>query len=202
MDSGASSYYFSDGKTSPLQKEATVTMLHRQEGWCPCVTSSSDNGTVTYRDDFLSALRSHRFLEDEEPDAPAPVWQTVVVAVTLAVMFGFMMTDRIGPDWVMTAGLVLFMACKIVTIPEALEGYSNDGILTVMALFVVAEGVSRTGCIDHYMGLLLGTPKTVAGAQIRLMIPIAVLSAFLNSKYTPRSASRSSDSLHACLFGS
>jgi Citrate transporter len=86
----------------------------------------------------------------------------------------------------MTAGLVLFMACEIVTIPEALEGYSNEGILTVMALFVVAEGVSRTGCIDHYMGLLLGSPKTVAGAQIRLMVPIACLSAFLNSTYFPQ----------------
>jgi Citrate transporter len=179
MDSGGMNAY-SDGR-SPLLAEKEVLMY--RQGWCPCWSGDGDqNGTAaSYRDGFLSSsFSSHRFLEDEEPEPPAPVWQTVVVAVTLVVMFGFMMTDRIGPDWVMTAGLVLFMACEIVTIPEALEGYSNEGILTVMALFVVAEGVSRTGCIDHYMGLLLGSPKTVAGAQMRLMIPIAALSAFLN----------------------
>jgi len=48
-------------------------------------------------------------------------------------------------------------------------------------LFVVAEGISVTGALDWYMGRLLGTPKTGAGAQLRLMIPIAIVSAFLNN---------------------
>jgi di/tricarboxylate transporter len=56
-----------------------------------------------------------------------------------------------------------------------------EGILTVMSLFVVAEGVSRTGALDYYMGLVLGKPKTIAGAQLRLMLPIATISAFLNN---------------------
>lgn len=122
----------------------------------------------------------HRRLA-EDPPGPVPVWQTVVVAVTLVIMFGFMMLDKIGPDWVMTTGLVLFMVCEIVTIKEGLAGFANEGILTVMALFVVAEGVGRTGALDYYLGLILGQPKTIAGAQIRLMIPIAFLSAFLNN---------------------
>jgi hypothetical protein len=44
-----------------------------------------------------SSYGAHRFLEDEEP--PTPVWHTVVVAVTLVIMLGFMMSDYIGPDW-------------------------------------------------------------------------------------------------------
>jgi hypothetical protein len=119
----------------------------------------------------------------------------------------------------MTAGLVLFLACEIVTIPEGLKGFANEGVLTVMALFIVAEGLSRTGALDYYLGMLvrprrrrqrsrqrqrsfsprlvricemstrklnpmpfflsvaaqLGTPKTIPGAQIRLMVPIATL---------------------------
>jgi hypothetical protein len=31
------------------------------------------------------------------------------------------------------------------------------------------------------MGRLLGNPKTVASAQVRLMVPIAIVSAFLNN---------------------
>jgi Na+/H+ antiporter NhaD/arsenite permease-like protein len=96
-------------------------------------------------------------------------------------MFVFMLTDRIGPDWMMVACLTLFILCEIVTIKEGLQSFANEGILTVMVLFVVAEGVKRTGALDFYMGLIMGKPKTVAGAQIRLMVPIAILSAFLNN---------------------
>jgi Na+/H+ antiporter NhaD/arsenite permease-like protein len=64
---------------------------------------------------------------------------------------------------------------------KVLLGFANSGVLTVMALFIVAEGVSRTGALDYYMGKILGKPKTIAGAQIRLMIPIGIASAFLNN---------------------
>jgi hypothetical protein len=51
----------------------------------------------------------------------------------------------------------------------------------VACLFVVAAGISNTGALDYYMARLLGTPKSVAGAQVRLMVPIALVSAFLNN---------------------
>ena len=48
-------------------------------------------------------------------------------------------------------------------------------------LFVVAAGISNTGALDYYMGKLLGSPKSAATAQIRLMVPVAIVSAFLNN---------------------
>ena len=48
-------------------------------------------------------------------------------------------------------------------------------------LFVVAAGIELTGGLDWYMAKLLGRPKNVAGAQLRLMLPIAFISAFLNN---------------------
>ncbi|KAL7564495.1 hypothetical protein ACA910_017656 [Epithemia clementina (nom. ined.)] len=140
---------------------------------CPCPVNST-------MDEFdFAAGVSHnisRHLADE-----AETWETVVVAITVAIMFGFMVTDKIGPDWVMLSGLMLFIVTRIITLSEGLKGFSNEGILTVMALFVVADAVSRTGELDYYMGLLLGKPKSIAGAQIRLMIPIAMMSAFFNN---------------------
>jgi di/tricarboxylate transporter len=122
-----------------------------------------------------------RMLGDEEDDKKIPVWHTVVVAVTLAIMFLFMMKDWVGPDWVMITGLIIFFVTDIISSKEALIGFSNEGILTVLSLLVMADGVSRTGLLDYYMGLVLGKPRTIAGAQLRLMIPIAILSAFLNN---------------------
>jgi len=122
-----------------------------------------------------------RRLADEEEEPAPPVWHAVVVGVTIFMMLCVIMTDRIGPDWVMLTTLLVFMACEIVTVKDALAGFSNSGVLTVMSLFVVAEGVSRTGALDYYMGIILGKPKSIAGAQLRLMVPIAILSAFLNN---------------------
>jgi di/tricarboxylate transporter len=111
----------------------------------------------------------------------APVWQTVVVAVAIVIMLTVISTDKIGVDWVMATTLILFMVTEIVSIKDGLAGFSNSGIMTVMVLFVVAEGISRTGALDYYMGKILGKPKTIAGAQLRLMLPIGIVSAFLNN---------------------
>jgi di/tricarboxylate transporter len=121
----------------------------------------------------------HRSLEDEGPKGS--LWEQIVVAIVLVVLLVTLMLDKVGADWVMATALVTFMVCEIIDAKEALAGFANEGVLTVMALFIVAEGISRTGALDYYMGLVLGTPTTVAGAQIRLTVPLAFLSAFLNN---------------------
>ena len=45
----------------------------------------------------------------------------------------------------------------------------------------MAAGISATGGLDWYMSKLLGKPRTIAGAQLRLMVPIALVSGFLNN---------------------
>jgi hypothetical protein len=58
------------------------------------------------------------------------------------VIMGF---DWIGPDFVFAALGTLYTLCGILSMREAAAGFANTGVLTVMALFVVAEGVSQTG---------------------------------------------------------
>jgi di/tricarboxylate transporter len=96
-------------------------------------------------------------------------------------MFGALISDRIGADSVMLTALTAFAAAEIINLSEALEGFSNEGLMTVMVLFIVAEGISKTGALDWYMSKLLGRPSTPASAQMRLMAPIAIVSAFLNN---------------------
>ena len=81
----------------------------------------------------------------------------------------------------MIGALALLMASGVVTVEEGLAGFANEGLLTVATLFVVAAGISATGGLDWYMGKLLGRPRTIAGAQLRLMLPIALVSGFLNN---------------------
>lgn len=89
----------------------------------------------------------------------AVLWQMIYVIVIMFIMFISLILDKAGADMIMVGTLTLLMASGIITIPEGLEGFSNEGILTVMSLFVVAAGVGHTGALDWYMGKLLGRPK-------------------------------------------
>jgi Citrate transporter len=115
------------------------------------------------------------------PEEDGALWEVLFTCAVLLLSFVALVTDRVGADMVMIVALTLFMASGIVTIKEGLEGFSNEGVLTVMALFPVAEGIAKTGALDWYMSKMLGRPKTIAGAQLRLMVPIAIVSAFMNN---------------------
>lgn len=111
----------------------------------------------------------------------AEVWEGWFTVCVVIVAFGCLLWDIIQPDHVMIGAVAVLMAAGVVTVEEGLDGFANEGLLTVAVLFVVAAGISATGGLDWYMSKLLGHPTTIAGAQLRLMIPIAVVSAFLNN---------------------
>jgi di/tricarboxylate transporter len=136
--------------------------------------------------DSGSGLLDHHYSEDYAHDSrrletDAPVWQTVLVSLSIFVMLTVIVMDKMGPDWVMVATLALFMVTGIVSTKEAVEGFANNSILTIMVLLLIGEGIGRTGALDYYMGKILGKPKTIIDAQIRLMIPTGILSAFFSN---------------------
>ena len=113
--------------------------------------------------------------------AMAELWEGVYCVSVVFVMFVALLRNVAGPDVLMLGALAMVLAAGIVDVPEGLKGFSNKGLLTVACLFVVAAGISNTGALDYYMGKALGTPKSPADAQLRLMVPIATVSAFLNN---------------------
>ncbi|MBV1860353.1 MAG: SLC13 family permease [Nannocystaceae bacterium] len=109
---------------------------------------------------------------------------TFAVAVTFvvlaAVIAGLTLT-RVSPDMVLLGGLASLLVAGVLTPAEAFGGFSNEGLATIAALFIVAEGLRRTGGVN-FVGLrLLGRPSSLRAAQLRLMAPVAALSAFLNN---------------------
>jgi di/tricarboxylate transporter len=119
---------------------------------------------------------------DVDHDAAAVIasWEPIVTLLVIVIMFGVLVLDRVGTDSVMLTALALFYLTGIINIDEALRGFSSQGLLTVLVLFVVAEGLNKTGALNWYVGKLFGTPKTISGAQMRVMFPVALLSGFIN----------------------
>ena len=105
-------------------------------------------------------------------------WFSLGLAVTALLL---MSSGRVAPHIVMMAVLVVLSATGIVGPEQALAGFSNTGLITVVALFVVAAGIHHSGGVDLLVRHLLGNPRTVRRAQARIALPVTLLSGFMNN---------------------
>ncbi|MFW5875129.1 MAG: SLC13 family permease [Myxococcota bacterium] len=105
-------------------------------------------------------------------------WLTVGVTAGTVVVMALNLT---GPDVVLLAGLTLLLAAGVVAPQEAFAGFSNPAVITIAALFVVAAGVRETGGLDFVGRRVLGLPRSLAVGQLRMMLPVSSISAFLNN---------------------
>lgn len=105
-------------------------------------------------------------------------WFTVATALSALVL---MATDRVRPDQAMVGAVVVLILGHAIEPERALAGFGNEGMMTVALLFVVAAAIRRTGALDAITQRVLGAPKSATVAQIRLMVPVAAMSAFVNN---------------------
>ncbi len=108
-------------------------------------------------------------------------WQALLTAGTTLVTLVLLLQGRCAPDMVMMGAVVVLLFAGVLTPDEALGGMSNEGMLTVAALFVVAAAVERTGALQAIVDRLLGRPRSLATAQIRTMLGPSFVSAFMNN---------------------
>ncbi len=103
--------------------------------------------------------------------------------VTLCVFVGIVIAlfqERIGPEIVMVAGMMVLVAFGVIDLKTALEGFANTGVIMIAALYVVGAGLQATGAIQIISRWMLGKP-TQKTSLLRLTAPVAGLSAFMNN---------------------
>lgn len=104
--------------------------------------------------------------------------------ITVAIIIGMFITLVIGwfeADLVVFAALVILILLGIITPEEALSGFSNEGILTIAALFVVISVVQNSKWIRKLPTLIFGHVNTPRKATLRMMFVIATMSSILNN---------------------
>jgi Na+/H+ antiporter NhaD/arsenite permease-like protein len=127
----------------------------------------------------ITMMMNDRSLQQTK-GAPPASWEPIFTIFVLVIMFAVLITDRVGTDSVMLTALTAFYMAGVISVQEALVGFNSQGLLTVLVLFVVAEGLNKTGALNWYVGKLFGRPTTLAGAQLRVLVPITLLSGFIN----------------------
>jgi len=108
-------------------------------------------------------------------------WQGILTLATLFSVLSTLMLTRFSADLVLMAALALLLIVGVLTPSEALAGFGNPGVITIATLYVVAAGLKETGAVQWIARRLLGHPKTAKGAQLRMIAPTGILSAFMNN---------------------
>ena len=108
-------------------------------------------------------------------------WEAWLTIAIILLCFIAMAAYRVSPDISLMGGITILLVTGIITPAQAFVGLSNEGVITVAILYVVVAGLKETGAIAWLGQSLLGRPKTLHAAQLRLMSPVAAMSAFLNN---------------------
>ena len=102
----------------------------------------------------------------------------ITIAVLLAMVAGLVSSRVSPPVGVVGATAVLFVV-GVIDAESAFSGFSNPAPLTVAGLYVVAEGIGKTGGLTPFLRLVLSPQGSHRGSLSRLIVPAAGASSFL-----------------------
>ncbi|MEX2345310.1 MAG: SLC13 family permease [Balneolaceae bacterium] len=105
----------------------------------------------------------------------------IIILIILFAAFLLLILKNVPADFVFIGALTVIIVLNLVPVQDALVGFSNEGMLTVAALYVVAYGMKETGAIQFIIQKLLGRTRSEGTAQARITGPVMLMSAFLNN---------------------
>ncbi|TWU10125.1 SLC13 family permease [Allorhodopirellula heiligendammensis] len=113
------------------------------------------------------------------------MWLTLAVAAGLLLSLAMRVA---ATDLLALAGLAILVlaqdlsgTAKLPTPADAVSGFGNKGLVTIALLFAIVSGLELTGGTEYATGWLLGGVKGLRSALLRILVPVAALSGFLNN---------------------
>lgn len=109
-------------------------------------------------------------------------FEIIYVSLVLIGMLWALIADKLRPGLILFTAVVLLLCGGILQPRECLEGFSNKGMITVALLYLVSEGVRKSGILEQITYRLLPSKDaTLTKANMRFLPVISFLSAFLNN---------------------
>ncbi len=109
------------------------------------------------------------------------VWGAYIVFATVVACFALLFFTRKEPELILGAGLLFLLISGIVPVQAAFSGFSNQGLITIALLYVVAAGVHQSGALKPIIDRITqGVSRPEVGV-LKFTIPVASLSSVLNN---------------------
>lgn len=107
--------------------------------------------------------------------------EMIFVSVMIILMLGLLLFEAARADFIVFLFLVIFLLSGTISTEQALSGFSNEGMLTVLLLFIVAGAIQKHGIIENFIYRILGDSKSLRSSMVKLLAPISLASGFLNN---------------------
>jgi di/tricarboxylate transporter len=113
-------------------------------------------------------------------------WEAWANLLVVSLVLWALARNLAGPDVVLMGGALTLVSLSLVSdrfpdVRDLAAAFGNEGVLTVAALYIVAGGLTETGGMTLLTQRVLGRPRSMTAAQIRLSVPVIGFSAFLNN---------------------
>lgn len=108
---------------------------------------------------------------------PEGIFTLTIVLLMMAALIAELMEA----DVIVFSALGVLLLSGVLTPKEALEGFSNKGMLTVAVLFIVAYAAQTSGFMEVFFGRVMGNGDGLRRSLLRMMVPVMGLSAFVNN---------------------
>ncbi len=107
------------------------------------------------------------------------LWFTAVLVIAMSVL---LLLEWLEVEVVLFSMLLFLLLGGVVTVKEAFAGFSNEGVLTIALLFVIAGAVQNSGIMRRVNLLIFGKNQgSHAKILVRILFPVSFISAFLNN---------------------
>ena len=108
-------------------------------------------------------------------------WQAWLTLAVVVAMFVAMVRGVAHPAVAILSAVIALLVAGVIDVKQAFSGFSNAAPITVAALYVLARAVEDTGVLRPMVASALGGGGGERISLLRLCLPSAAASAFLNN---------------------
>lgn len=108
----------------------------------------------------------------------AHAWITIVIVLSIFIV---MARTRIPAEIAFLGALTILLVTGVVSEEEGMAGFGSEPVVVHAAFFVIIAGLMQSGVLYWLTKNVLGDPKNYKRAIVKLMIPMSLLAAVLNS---------------------
>lgn len=105
-------------------------------------------------------------------------WFSIAVAISV---FATLFFSKLRADVVFLASMSALFVSGVLDIKGAFGGLISPSVLVIAAIYAVIAGLNHTGVLNWIVKHMMGSPKTLTGAIIHTMLPVALLSSILTN---------------------
>ncbi|APF19203.1 SLC13 family permease [Calditrichota bacterium LG25] len=107
-------------------------------------------------------------------------WYTLILLILTTY---FLVKEIFETELTLLSFLFLLILGKVINVKEAFVGFSNEGMLTIGFLFIVAAGLSNSGLMGRLQNFLFGKSNHSGYRKklMRILFPVTTVSAFINN---------------------